>query len=130
MRKAVTFFISLVFLVSCCGKSGDNKTCTQWGDSIATIDNTVYYWLQLADDSARISAVKNNKLITECIVRGLVYGAKQYDDGEIYIMCGQNQISWFDVRNIPSEIDLMTEEEWDNYDPSQENADAIIDIGM
>ena len=45
-------------------------------------------------------------------------------------MCGQNQISWFDVRNIPSEIDLMIEEEWDNYDPSQENADAIIDIGM
>lgn len=130
MRKAVTFFISLVFLGSCCGKSEDNKTCTQWGDSIATIDNTVYYWLQLADDSARISAVKNNKLITECIVRGPVYGAKQYDDGEIYIMCGQNQISWFDVRNIPSEIDLMTEEEWDNYDPSQENADAIIDIGM
>lgn len=47
-----------------------------------------------------------------------------------YIMCGQNQISWFDVRNIPSEIDLMTEEEWESYDPSQEDADAIIDIGM
>ena len=31
---------------------------------------------------------------------------------------------------FPSEINLMTEEEWDNYDPSQENADAIIDIGM
>ena len=28
-----------------------------------------------------------------------------------------NQISWFDVRNIPNEIDLMTDEEWDNYDP-------------
>lgn len=130
MKKAVTFFIPLVFLVGCCGKSGGRKVCTQWGDSIATIDNTVYYWLQLADDSARISAVKNDKLITECIVRGPVYGAKQYDDGEIYIICGQNQISWFDVRNIPSEIDLMTEEEWDNYNPSQENADAIIDIGM
>ncbi|MGN0051773.1 MAG: hypothetical protein ACI37N_11415, partial [Prevotella sp.] len=88
------------------------------------------YWLQLADDSARISAVRDNELVTECIVRGQVYGARQYDDGEIYILCGQNQISWFDVRNIPSEIDLMTEEEWDNYDPSQENADAIIDIGM
>ena len=24
----------------------------------------------------------------------------------------------------------MTDEEWDNYDPSQDNADAIIDIGM
>ena len=62
-------------------------------------------------------------------MRGPVYGARQYDDGEIYILCGQNQISWFDVRNIPSEIDLMTDEEWDNYDPSQENADTIIDIG-
>ena len=30
----------------------------------------------------------------------------------------------------PSEIDLMTEEDLDNYDLSQENADAIIDIGM
>ena len=60
----------------------------------------------------------------------VVYGARQYDDGEIYILCGQNQISWFDVRNIPSEIDLMTEEDLDNYDLSQENADAIIDIGM
>ena len=69
-------------------------------------------------------------MVTECIVRGPVYGARKYDDGEIYILCGQNQISWFDVRNIPSEIDLMTEEEWENYDPSQENADAIIDIGM
>ena len=52
------------------------------------------------------------------------------NDGEIYILCGQNQISWFDVRNIPSEIDLMTEEDLDNYDLSQENADAIVDIGM
>ena len=60
----------------------------------------------------------------------VVYGARQYDDGEIYILCGQNQISWFDVRNIPSEIDLMTEEDLDNYDLSQENADAIISIGM
>ena len=100
------------------------------GNSIATINNTAYYWLQLADDSARISVVRDNQLVTECIVRGQVYGARQYDNGEIYILCGQNQISWFDVRNIPSEIDLMTDEDLDNYDPSQENADAIIDIGM
>ena len=31
---------------------------------------------------------------------------------------------------FPSEINLMTEEEWDNHDTSQENADVIIDIGM
>lgn len=130
MRKTVVFFISLALLVSCCDKKGDSKATIQWGDSIATIDNTAYYWLQLADDSARISAIRDNQLVTECVVRGSVYGARQYDDGEIYILCGQDQISWFDVRHIPSEIDLMTEEEWDNYDPLQENADAIIDIGM
>lgn len=130
MRTPIAFFVSLVFLASCYGKRGNSKSATQWGDSIATIDNTTYYWLQLADDSARISAIKENKVTTECIVRGPVYGAKQYDDGEIYILCGQDQLHWFDVRHIPNEIDLMTEEEWDNYDPSQENADAIIDIGM
>ncbi|MDD7117822.1 MAG: hypothetical protein PUH77_02910 [Bacteroidales bacterium] len=31
---------------------------------------------------------------------------------------------------FPSEINLMTEEEWDNHDTSLENADVIIDIGM
>ena len=31
---------------------------------------------------------------------------------------------------FPSEINLMTEEEWDNHDTSQENADVRIDIGM
>ena len=31
---------------------------------------------------------------------------------------------------FPSEINLMTEEGWDNHDTSQENADVIIDIGM
>lgn len=127
MRKLVTLFVPLAILMGCCGKDVDSETTAQWGDSIATIDNTAYYWLQLADDSARVSAVKDNKVVTECIVRGPVYGAKQYDDGEIYILCDQDQIFWFDVRNIPSEIDLLTEEEWDNSDPSQENADAIID---
>lgn len=130
MRKIVVFFALSALLFSCCGKGKGYKAATQWGDSIAIIDDKTYYWQQLADESARISVVKDNKLVTECTVRGLVYGAKQYDDGDIYILCGQNQISWFDIRNIPSEIDLMTEAEWENYDPSQENADAIIDIGM
>jgi len=130
MRKLVTLFVPLAILTGCCGKYMGSEATAQWGDSIATIDSTAFYWLQLADDSARISAVKDNKVVTGCIVRGPVYGAKQYDDGEIYILCGHNQISWFDVRNIPSEINLMTEEEWENYDPAQENADAIIDICM
>ena len=117
------FFIAFITLIGCGGGYQQEEKTSEWGDSIATINNTAYYWLQLADDSAGISAVRDNQLVTECIVRGPVYGARQYDDGEIYILCGQNQISWFDVRNIPSEIDLMTEEDLDNYDPSQENAD-------
>ena len=124
------FFIAFITLIGCGGGYQQEEKTSEWGDSIATINNTAYYWLQLADDSARISAVRDNQLVTECIVRGPVYGARQYDDEEIYIICGQNQISWFDVRNIPREIDLMTDEEWDNYDLSQENADSIIDIGM
>ena len=124
------FFIAFITLIGCGGGYQQEEKTSEWGDSIATINNTAYYWLQLADDSAGISAVRDNQLVTECIVRGPVYGARQYDGGEIYILCGQNQISWFDVRNIPREIDLMTDEEWDNYDLSQENADSIIDIGM
>ena len=124
------FFIAFITLIGCGGGYQQEEKTSEWGDSIATINNTAYYWLQLADDSARISAVRDNQLVTECIVRGPVYGARQYDDEEIYIICGQNHISWFDVRNIPREIDLMTDEEWDNYDLSQENADSIIDIGM
>ena len=130
MKKLIMLFIALITLIGCGGGHQQEENTSVWGDSFATINNTAYYWLQIADDSARISAVRDNQLITECIVRGPVYGARQYDDGEIYILCGQNQISGFDVRNNPSEIDLMTDEDLDNYDLSQENADAIIDIGM
>lgn len=111
MKKLIMLFIAIITLIGCGGGHQQEENTSEWGDSIATINNTAYYWLQLADDSARISAVRDNQLVTECIVRGQVYGARQYDDGEIYILCGQNQISWFDVRNIPSEIDLMTEED-------------------
>ena len=130
MKKLIILFIAFITLIGCGGDHQQEENTFEWGDSIATINSTAYYWLQLADDSARISAVRDNELVTECIVRGPVYGARQYDDGEIYILCGQNQISWFDVRNIPSEIDLLNEEDLDNYDLSHENADAIIDIGM
>lgn len=130
MKKLIILFIAFITLIGCGSGHQQEEKNSEWGDSIATINNTAYYWLQLTDDSARISAVRDNQLVTKCIVRGPVYGARQYDDGEIYILCGQNQISWFDVRNIPSEIDLMTEEDLDNYDLSQENADVIIDIGM
>ena len=130
MKKMSIFFIISATLMGCVGRLQQTEKTSEWGDSIATIDNTAYYWQQLADDSARISVVKDNQLVAECIVRGPVYGARQYEDGEIYIRCGQDQSSWVDVRNIPREIELMTDEEWDNYDPSQENADMLIDMGM
>ena len=88
MKKLIMLFIAFITLIGCgAGYQQEEKT-SEWGDSIATINNTAYYWLQLADDSARISAVRDNMLVTECIVRGPVYGARQYDDGEIYILCG------------------------------------------
>ena len=115
MKNLIMLFIAFITLIGCGGGHQQEENTSEWGDSIATINNTAYYWLQLADDSARISAVRDNQLVTECVVRGPVYGARQYDDGEIY---------------IPSEVDLITDEVLDTSDQSQENADAIIDIGM
>lgn len=62
-------------------------------------------------------------------MKGPVYGAKQFDDGEIYILCDQNQIYWLDIRNIPSELEMLTEEDMENYDLSKEKADAVINVG-
>ena len=131
MKNLIMLFIAFITLIGCGGGHQQEENTSEWGDSIATINNTAYYWLQLADDSARISAVRDNQLVTECVVRGPVYGARQYDDGEIYILCGQNQIYFaWDVSDIkPSDL-VLTAEDLDNYDQSQENADAIIDIGM
>ena len=85
MKKLIMLFIAFICLIGCGGRNHQEEKTSEWGDSIATINNTAYYWLQLANDSARISAVRDNMLVTECIVRGPVYGARQYDDGEIYI---------------------------------------------
>ncbi len=130
MKAQSVILLSLAVLTGCSGKQGLKDINKELGDSIATIDCTTYYWKQLADDSARISAVKNSKVITECIVKGPVYGAKQFDDGEIYILCDQNEICWFDVRNIPNKIELLIEDDVENYELSQEKADAIINIGL
>lgn len=116
--------------MNCSGKIDSNGISYEFGDSIATIDRTTYYWKQLATDSARISAIKDSQVITECIVKGLVYGAKQFEDGEIYILCDQNQVLWFDIKNIPSELEMLTEEDLENYDFSQENADAVINVEL
>lgn len=98
MKYLLFFFVSLAALMSCSGKIDSNGISCEFGDSIATIDCTTYYWKQLAIDSARISAIKDSKVITECIVKGPVYGSKQFEDGEIYILCDQNQVFWFDIK--------------------------------
>lgn len=82
MKKLIILFIAFITLIGCGSGHQQEENTSEWGDSIATINNTAYYWLKLADDSARISAVRDNMLVTECIVRGPVYGARQYDDGE------------------------------------------------
>lgn len=110
MKKFILFFLSLALLLilGCNGRHTTNNS-QKFGDSIATIEGTSYYWLQLADDSAHINVVRDNKLITECLVTGSIYGAMQYEDGEIYILCGEDQLCWFDVRNIPAELNLLIE---------------------
>ena len=103
------------------------------GDSITTIDSVSYYWLQIAEDSARISAVKNGAVINECLVTGPVYGAVPTDDEHFcdrffFIVCGEDQYEPFDTQNIPSEMNLMTEKEWENYDIESEHADSILNL--
>lgn len=130
MKVLIIILVSLVSLMGCSGKYASKDTDNEFGDSIATIDSVTYYWKQLATDSACISAVKDSKVIKDCIVKGPVYGAEQFDDGEIYILCDQDQVYWFDIRNIPSELEMLTEEDMENYDFSKEEADIVIDIDM
>ena len=57
MKVFIIFFVSLAALMSCSGKIDSNGISCDFGDCIATIDCTTYYWKQLATDSARISAI-------------------------------------------------------------------------
>ena len=68
MKKLIMLFITFISLIGCGGRNQQEEKTSEWGDSIATINNTAYYWLQLADDSARISAVRGNMLVTEYIL--------------------------------------------------------------
>lgn len=95
--KMLGIICVLIIILSGCTAKGSTESCNQYGDSIATIDSLAYFWKTLGDDSAKISAVKDNHLESECIIRGPVVGAKQYDDGEIYIVCRNEQLCWFDV---------------------------------
>lgn len=130
MKILIIILVSLAALMGCDSKYVSKDIENEFGDSIATVDSATYYWKQLATDSERISVVKDSKVIKECIVKGPVYGAKQFDDGEIYILCGQEQIYWFDIRYIPNEIEMLTEEDMENYDISQEKADSVINVDL
>lgn len=126
--KMLGIICVLIIILSGCTAKGSTESCNQYGDSIATIDSLAYFWKTLGDDSAKISAVKDNHLVSECTIRGPVVGAKQYDDGEIYIVCRNEQLCWFDVRNFPDKLDLLTDEDLEDYDISQESADSIINL--
>ena len=65
MKNLIMLFIAFITLIGCGGGHQQEENTSEWGDSIATINNTAYYWLQLADDSARISAVRDNQYMAQ-----------------------------------------------------------------
>ena len=135
MKQVIIILLALLF-VSCSGSSDKqpiNTVTLNVGDSITTIDNVSYYWMQISDDSAKISAVKNGDIVNECLVTGPVYGAvaaeeKPFSERFFYILCGEDQYQLFDTRNIPNEINLMTEDDLENYNIEDEEADLIINL--
>lgn len=128
------FLTSALLVVSCSGEKKSNSSLSSnFGDSITTIDSVSYYWIQISDDSARISAVKNGEVVNECLVTGPVYGAvaaeeKPFGDRFFYILCVEDQYQFFDTKYMPNEMNLMTEEDLENYDIEDENADLIINL--
>ena len=54
MKKLIILFIAFITLIGCGSGHQQEEKNSEWGDSIATINNTAYYWLQLADDSAKM----------------------------------------------------------------------------
>lgn len=133
MKNLIIILLTLV-VVSCSSKKQSNNVqALNVGDSITTIDSVSYYWMQISDDSARISAVKNGEVINECLVTGPVYGAvaadeKPFGDRFFYILCGEDQYQFFDTKNIPNKMELMTEEEFENFELEDLDADLIINL--
>ena len=58
MKKLIMLFITFITLIGCGSGHQQEENTSEWGDSIATINNTSYYWLQLADDSAKMYMYK------------------------------------------------------------------------
>lgn len=133
--KKLPFALFAILLVCCTGnrQAESSQLTLNVGDSITTIDSVSYYWLQIAEDSARISAVKNGDVINECLITDPVYGAvptddERFSDRFFFIVCGEDQCEPFDTQAFPNEMNLMTEEEWENYDIESEQADSIINL--
>ena len=119
--KKISLALFAILLVCCTGnkQSESSQVTLNVGDSITTIDSISYYWLQIAEDSARISAVKDGEVINECLVTGPVYGAvpaedERFSDRFFFIVCGEDQYNPFDTQNIPHEMNLLTEEDFEN----------------
>ena len=119
--KKLFLALFAILLVCCTGnrQAESSQVTLNVGDSITTIDSVSYYWLQIAVDSARIYAVKEGKVISECLVTGPVYGAvptddERFSDRFFFIVCGEDQYEPFDTQNIPNEMNLLTEEDLEN----------------
>ena len=54
MKKLIMLFIAFITLIGCGGSYQQEEKTSEWGDSIATINNTAFYWLLFAVDSALI----------------------------------------------------------------------------
>lgn len=98
------------------------------GYTIAKIDSTYYFWMQLSDDSARISVVRNRELVKECIVRGPVQGAYQGDNGEVYIWLDDDYSYSLDVSNLPSRLGLLPSNCVEGYDSSNDNMKFVVGV--
>lgn len=65
--KILGVICMLTIILSGCTANGSTDSSNQYGDSIATIDSMSYFWQLLGDDSAKIIAVKDNHIVSECI---------------------------------------------------------------
>lgn len=43
MKKLIILFIAFITLIGCGGDHQQEENTSEWGDSIATINNTAYY---------------------------------------------------------------------------------------
>lgn len=133
MKQIIIILLTLATLGCTRSRQSDINAPLNIGDSITTIDSVSYYWMQVSDDSARISAVKDGRIINECLVTGPINGAaaideEPYGDRFFYILCGEDQYELFDTKHMPSEMNLFTEEDLENYDIGDEDADLVINL--